>query len=124
MTFEIIPAGEGRWKAGELPLFQIDISAEALARKFDLPVFRWQEDGLGEACGFGGRTPTGLLILVEELLAVTPHRGAQCTIFVDAEDFHSQGRDKLVDEICSLFGLSTDELSWVQAKQLAGNHGK
>ena len=76
-----------------------------------IPVHTWYEDGLGPARGFGGRLPSGCVVLLEELELAIKYQGARGPgVFVDASMLGAVGPTRLVIELLAALGLSQSDL--------------
>jgi hypothetical protein len=97
-----------------VPLAALAIRVEALAARLDLPLRIWDEPGLGPACGFGCRLPSGRVCFLEELELAIQHQGARGpAVYVDAADLGSLGVEPMVAEVLGALGLSRSDLAGV-----------
>jgi hypothetical protein len=99
------------WPTDAVPLAGLGIRVDDLAARLGLPVHTWDVEGLGPARGFGGRLPSGVLVLLEELQLAVRYQGARGpTVYVDAADLGAIGPDMLVGELLAALGLSRSDL--------------
>jgi hypothetical protein len=99
------------WPTDPFPLAALGVRVDALAGRLGLSVHDWNVDGLGPARGYGGRLPSGRVILLEELQLAVKHHGAQGPIvYVDAAELAAVGPELLVGELLAALGLSRSDL--------------
>jgi hypothetical protein len=87
----------------------------------------WDVDGLGPARGFGGRLPSGWVVLLEELENAVKYHGAKGpSVYVDAAVLGAIGAEPLVSELQEALGLTwadfvcvADEAARKRAAELA-----
>jgi hypothetical protein len=99
------------WPTGTVPLASLSIRVDDLAARLGTPVHAWNEDGLGPARGFGGRLPSGRVVLLEELQYAVQHHGARGpVVYVDAVELAAAGPEPLAAEVVAALGLSPSDL--------------
>ena len=104
-----------RWPTEDFPLASLDVRLSELASRLRIPVYTWEEDGLGPASGVACRLGTGFVFLLRELEHAVEHLGSTGPdIYVDAEDVASAGVESLVSVILDALALSESNLVWVQ----------
>src|SRR5262245_31213819 len=102
------------WPTGPVPLAALRVRVDDLAARLGVAVRAWDEDGLGPARGFGGRLPSGCVVLLEELqLAVQHHGAAGPAVYVDASELGTAGPEPLVVELLAALGLARLDLASV-----------
>ena len=94
------------WPTDRYPLASLSVRVDNLAARLGIEAHAWQVDGLGPARGFGGRLPSGRVILVEELEYGRPYPA----VWVDAAELSTFGPDALVAEVCRELGLTPPEI--------------
>ena len=107
-----------RWPVQGLPLAALGVSLEVLAERLDATIYTWHEDGLGDASGFGGRTPGVPLFLLEELDHEVKAGAAGPTLYADAADIASKGVEPLLGEILAGLGLTRADVIGVAGAAL------
>jgi hypothetical protein len=99
------------WPTDAVPLAALCVRVDDLAVRLGLPVRAWEVDGLGPARGFGGRLPSGHVILLEELeLAVRYHGARGPVVYVDAAELGALGPEPLMTELLTELSLSRLDL--------------
>lgn len=102
------------WPSDRVPVAGLRVRVADLAANLGLPLATWSVDGLGPASGFGGRLPSGRVVLVEELELQVRYQGAPGpTVYMDATDLGSLGIEPLAQEICDALGLTKADLALV-----------
>jgi hypothetical protein len=94
------------WPNDGIPFAGLTVRVDDLAVRLELAIHKWDADGLGPASGFGFRTASGRVFLLEELeLAVKYHRASGPSVYVDAADLAMLGTKVLVDDVVSALGV-------------------
>src|SRR5262245_60200969 len=102
------------WPTAPVALAALAVRVDDLATRLGVAVHTWDEDGLGPACGFGGRLPSGCVVLLQELQYSIQYHGAIGPgVFVDASELGAVGPDPLVEELLAELGLSKSDLAGV-----------
>jgi hypothetical protein len=102
------------WPTHVVWLAALTVRVDDLAARLRLAVQAWEVDGLGPARGFGGRLPSGHVVLLEELEFDVRHgRAAGPVVYVDAFDLGAVGPDALVAELLAALSLSRSDLAGV-----------
>ena len=96
----------------------INVRAMELSARLDIPLLRWQEDGLGDVNGFGCRLSSGLVLLVEEAVHAVQYLGATGpTIYVESMHLAARGIAPVISEVIAGLHLSTENLTWYQTEE-------
>lgn len=99
------------WPIDGIPFAGLHIRVDDLATRLGLAVQKWDVDGLGPAKGFGFRSPSGRVYLLQELELAVKYQGATGpVVYVDAADLATVGTKSLVDDIISALGLSHSDV--------------
>lgn len=104
---------EYTWRSAEFPVGSVNVSAKELSARLNLPLLRWEEDGLGEAHGFGCRLPNALVLKVSEL----NYPATQSVIYIEACALVERGISSSICEILDGLGLSRENLTWTQTEE-------
>ena len=84
------------WPTDVVPLGGLTVRINDLAARLGLPLQMWDVDGLGPARGFGGRLPSGWVVLLEELENAVKYHGAKGpSVYVDAAVLGAIGAEPL-----------------------------
>ncbi len=107
------PIAEYKWPTDCFPLASLNVRVDELARRLGLPVFSWNVDGLGPACGTGFRLASGRVFLLEELHDSIRHQKSKGpNVYVDAGDMAKYGVEKLLDEVLEGLRLTRADVDW------------
>ena len=102
------------WPTAPVALGALSVRVDDLAARLGVAVHAWEVDGLGPARGFGGRMPSGAVILLEELELAVRHQGARGpSVYVDASQLVAAGPKPLAEELLSALALCPEELAGV-----------
>jgi hypothetical protein len=119
---------EYRFPLDSMVLCSLRVRLDVIATRFDLPIYEWEEDGLGRARGLGCRLPSGLVFVLRELEHAVRHLGAAGPgVDVDVGVVATRGVASLVDEITNALQLSSAEVDWVEvaeAEEWAKQHAE
>lgn len=106
------------WPTTQFPLAGLCVRVDELAARLGVTIHTWVEDGLGPARGFGGRLPSGTVVLLEELETSIEHGYSQGPgVYVDASVMASVGPEALVAELLAELGLSRSDLEYAANEQ-------
>jgi hypothetical protein len=82
-----------------------------LANRLGVGVQEWDVDGLGEARGFGLRSHSGIVYVLEELELMVLYKGARGpSVCADAADLVRLGTDALIDELLAAIELPASHI--------------
>ena len=111
----VVPLPSYTWPTVEFPLAALGVRIDALARRLDLPLYDWEEEGLGPARGVVVRLPSGRAALLRELAHAVEHLDAGGPdVWVDAAEVAEVGIERLVNEVREALALAAAEVVWVQ----------
>jgi hypothetical protein len=109
--FEVVTVTTYTWPNDGIPFAGLRIRVEELAARLGVAVHTWDIDGLGPAKGFGFRTASGRVYLLQELaLAVQYHGATGPSLYVDAADLSTVGPAALADEVFATLGLAHSDV--------------
>src|SRR5258707_849615 len=108
------PLSSYTWPTDCCGLATLNVRIDELAARLGLPVFTWQEEGLGTARGVGCRLPSGRVFLLEELeFSVRDHNAKGPNVYVDAIDLGDQGVESMLKEVLEGLQLSRSDVNWL-----------
>ncbi len=108
------PLSSYTWLTDCCALATLSVRIDQLAARLGLPVFTWQEEGLGTARGVGCRLPSGRVFLLEELELAVRHQNAKGpNVYVDATDLGDQGVEPMLKEVLGGLQLSRSDVNWL-----------
>ncbi len=94
------------WPNEGIAFAGLDIRVDDLANRLGVGVQEWDVDGLGEARGFGLRSQSGVVYVLEELKLMVLYKGARGpSVYADAADLVRLGTDALIDELFAAIEL-------------------
>lgn len=109
---ELLP--QYTWPTDCFPLASLCVRVDELAKRFEMPVFTWVEEGLGPARGFGCRLASGCVFLLEELEeSIRRTRAKGPNVYVDAADVARHGVEKMVDDFLDGLCLTRADVDWL-----------
>jgi hypothetical protein len=117
MNSRPIPVAENFKFHLEWPLCVIDVFADVLANRFDIPLQQWNEPGLSTLSGFCCQLPSGTVIFIEESVHLREHIASGTTIYIEARELIGQDCSTLLAATLSAIGLSFDNVVWSQTDE-------
>ena len=113
MTTELRQVQNHRWPSGgDQPIALLQTSAEDLALRHGLLLEKWEEDGLGPACGFACMLPSGRVVLIYDLEHMNRSVGIASNVSADLGDIANVGPAVIVAEVLSTFRVTRSEVLW------------
>ena len=108
------PLASHTWPTDRCALATLSVRVDELAARLGLPVFTWQEEGLGTARGVACRLPSGRVFLLEELEMSVRYQNAKGpNVYVDATDLGNQRVEALLNEVLEGLQLSLSDVNWL-----------
>lgn len=108
---------ELRFETSPLHLCELSVRVTDIAAALELPLQRWEEDGLGEAVGFAIQLPHGEAVLVQELTHAVQALGAVGpTVQVDARVLAREDLDALLGRVLDALGVPLSAVTWKQSE--------
>lgn len=104
------------WRSDDIPICTLNVPVVELSERLEIPLCRWEVDGLGDASGFLCKTPSGLVLKLEELAHAREHFGAQGpAVYMEASELVARGIHGALALVLSELDLRPGNVVWAQA---------